>query len=971
MINFAPDTETNLLLATLMNNKQNKKYSNLSMKKFILFFGLALTGLMTSCVDKDEEVDADSRPSFMGGSIYEELSSPTSERLTGTFKTYLRLIDDLGYKAVLSRTGSKTVFPANDEAFARFFQSNKWGVTDYSQLSQSQKKLLLYSSMLDNALLVGMLSNASGSEGTVKGRALKHPTNVSVIDTITFLRGAADMPQNNRFWDKYKNHGIYTVCDNTVPMLVHFTRDHMVANGITTAGEGSDFEIITGSAYDENENTAYVFSNKIVNKGDVTCQNGYIHQLENVLVPPGNLSQLIRENGETNYFSHILDYYCAPYFDAKLTNRYNDLAVAEGRPTIDSIFQIRYMASKSQDDKQNSVDPNGNSIGQNYIAIDPAWNAYYEAGSKGKEPSDDLRELISMFVPTDQAMADYFVTGAGSYLIDLYGKKENTKENLIENLDSLYNQKPNIIRDFIKNLQKNTFANNVPSRFLTIQNDASELMGMNLGMLRQREDGKYDVQIANNGVMYVLNQMIVPDAYQSVLAPASTYPDMSVMSALSTTDDFDLYLLAMKANFAFFTPTDDAFQGGQYYVNPATLGNAQPKAYRFFVEDPEKGTLAADVYNYDKTTHEIGSRIKTITNANIGTIEKTLLDILNRHTIVLKAGETLGANKFYKTKDGGAIRIENGSGKGMKVRTAAQMDGGMDPSTVQEVYNEKNGRAYRIDRVLQSPYNSVSYTLRHAEGSPFEQFYELAAGFETYADELAWAGITDEEDPVSKKSELDRCRIFTAEYAGKTGCCLDENVSMFNTYNYTLYAPDNAAMEKAFAAGLPTWEQIQELYSKYGEISDEPDDEEIADRAKAKKMAYAIRDFVRYHFQNISIFADNTVETGRYQTLLTDSYGLAQEIDIDSASGNGKIVVKDGAGNTHTIDAAARPATTNMMTRELWLNTNATSADAIETSSYCVVHELADYMLANGMQKNWNDIKAMKPAMKHAKAAKR
>ena len=94
------------------------------MKKFLFCISLALAGLMTSCIDKYEEVDADSKPSWLGESIYAELKNPNQERLTGTFSTYLRLVDDLGYGEVLSRTGSKTVFPANDEAFQRFFSSN-------------------------------------------------------------------------------------------------------------------------------------------------------------------------------------------------------------------------------------------------------------------------------------------------------------------------------------------------------------------------------------------------------------------------------------------------------------------------------------------------------------------------------------------------------------------------------------------------------------------------------------------------------------------------------------------------------------------------------------------------------------------------------------------------------------------------------------------------------------------------------
>ena len=76
-------------------------------------------------------------PSWLGESIYKELQQ--SSQLEGTFNTYCKLIDDMGYTEVLSKTGSKTIFPANDEAFERFFAcgNNKLGVSIYDELIHS------------------------------------------------------------------------------------------------------------------------------------------------------------------------------------------------------------------------------------------------------------------------------------------------------------------------------------------------------------------------------------------------------------------------------------------------------------------------------------------------------------------------------------------------------------------------------------------------------------------------------------------------------------------------------------------------------------------------------------------------------------------------------------------------------------------------------------------------------------------
>lgn len=102
------------------------------------------------------------------------------------------------------------------------------------------------------------------------------------------------MPRNNNWWTEHYATGIDIVKDGTRPMMVHFTRDQMVNNNITTTGDGSDFEILTREKYDEAAQPAYVFNDKIINK-DVTCMNGYIQQLENVLVPPGNMADVFAQ----------------------------------------------------------------------------------------------------------------------------------------------------------------------------------------------------------------------------------------------------------------------------------------------------------------------------------------------------------------------------------------------------------------------------------------------------------------------------------------------------------------------------------------------------------------------------------------------------------------------------------------------------------------------------------------------------
>ena len=905
------------------------------MKKFFISISLICAGFMTSCIDKDEPVDSDRKPASLGGSIYEELKNPNQDHLTGTFNTYLRLVDDLNYSSTLSRTGSKTVFPANDEAFKRFFQSNKWGVTSYEELSNSQKKLLLYSSMIDNALLVGMLSNVSGgTDGITAGLGLKHPTSVSVIDSIAHYYDPTQMPANNSWWKKYFKTGIDVVSDNTRPMMVHFTREQMVNNNITTIGDNSDFSILTGEAYDEASKPAYIFNDRIINR-DVTCMNGYIQQLQDVLLPPGNMAQVLRDENETSIFSRMLDYFAAPYYDAATTNQYNDWAVANNAPLKDSIFQVRYLSSRSQNASL-VVDPSGNTMGQGrYLTYDPGWNQYYPAHANTSSIDYSITDMGAMFVPCDAAIKKYFLPGGnGAFLIDIYGTKENTEANLLENLDSMYVKNPQVISAFIKNLQKNSFVETVPSKFASIINDASENMGMNLGYLKQNSDGKYDIKIANNGVIYILNDMIAPDEYQAVLAPASSYPDMRIMNwAIQDRKylgvDFKFYLLAMSANYAFFIPEDEAFNA--YYIDPASLGHAKPEVLHFYYNEKKNPAVRCDRYYYDVASGTLGDRIGEV--SDITQRSSQLVDILNYHTVLLESGEEFGHNKYYKTKHGGEICLQGNGQAGSSVVSGAQIDNGAAPSVIKAVYNEKNGKAFRISNIIQAPQNSVAKTLKNND--QFSEFYEACSGFSA-TDILKWAGISDETNSFGT-TEQDQYIIFTSTYGtGKNAikkACLDENVKMFNTYNYTLYAPDNAAMEEAYANGLPRWSDIQALFEKYGDEA--PDNV----RAEVLEQIKAIKEFVRYHFQSISLYADKTVEGGTYQTLATNELGLAREIKV--SGGNDKIVVTDGANIQHVVDANASGKVANAMARDYWFNNSAQSATAITTSSFCAVHEIS------------------------------
>ncbi len=895
-------------------------------------YGLCLaviSGGFLSCNDRFPLDDEGNYPSWLGSSVYEQLKNPNPEVLTGTFNNYVRLIEDMGYAETLGKTGSKTVFAANDEAFERFYANNAWGVRKYEDLTEAMKKQLLYSSMLDNAILVEMLSNVSYDATSVTpGIAMKHTTGANVIDTITFIPGPAGMPKNNSYWQKYFDKGINLVMDATRPMMVHFTAEQLTNNSITTRGENSDFEVITGTPYNDEENSAYIFRNKIIN-GDVTCKNGYIHQLQDVLVPPGNIAELIRTNGESFYFSRMLDRFSVPVYDAATTNNYNDFAQANGLALIDSIFQKRYFSSRSQGSDL-TVDPNG-AIVKSVLPYDPGWNTY----TNGMSGSNALSDLAAIFVPTDEAMKTYFLPGgSGSFIIDQYGKKENTEENLAENIDSI---PQDIVQAFLDNLMKSSFVGTVPSKFGDVMDDASDPMGLSLDVLNKNADGTYDVKIANNGVAYMLNTVFAPNRYIAVSAPALLTDNMRIMNTaiqdgyngnttVGLNQNFYAYLLAMSANYAFFIPTDKAF--GQFYVDPTYLMHDQPRALRFYYQNRSPYVFCSQ-WQYNPLTGEIGDSIGTVATS---AFRSHLIDILNYHTVVLGEGEKFGTNEYYKTKHGGEIHFFEG-----RVESGGQIDNRLSPSFVVKQYNQKNGVSYAIDHVIQAPQKSVYSVL--GEYSQFDEFNKLCNG---YNEDLFFfaSDKMKEVNQVTKKQRVKGYELFVNE-VGHFG--LDYDVKFFNSYNYTVYVPDNEAMKKAYALGLPTWSDVQAIYDEYHEKWEEQQTEGnysedvIAARNKALAMLEEINAFIRYHFQDNSVYLDKNIEAGVYATACSDTLGVREKLTVSGA--NRQMTVVDKSGQQVNISSTGSNVV-NKMTRDYVFDKAAKTAGEIRTSSFAVIHQI-------------------------------
>ncbi|MFT3752678.1 MAG: fasciclin domain-containing protein [Paludibacter sp.] len=823
----------------------------------------------------------DKEPDWLGASIYDYLKTD------GHFVNYTRLIEDLGYTEVLSKTGSKTLFVANDSAFNEFYKSNEWGVTGYDRLTLAQKKLILNFGMINNAFLTDMLSNYfSGS--LQEGSAFRRETAVSVLDSVP-LEFSTALP-TSAYWDNYRTKGIYILKDNSALTLVCMTQKFLDQAQISN----EDFRIISGMSRDKGD--ANVFTSKVV-KRDIVCKNGYLNMLEKVLVPPVNMAQYIGANSNTSIFSKLMDRFCVPQFDALNTLKYRQL-----HPEFnDSIFAKKYFAKSGG----TTIDP----IAKKTVPIDkqlpfdPGWNSYVRTAGGYALESD----MAAMFVPTDQAMNEYFTSGAGAILKDRFQTWDNVPTD--------------ILPLFLKRHMRSSFIESIPSKFSTMVDEDNSP----LPVTKADIDKAY---IGTNGVVYETNKVYAPDDYASVYGPvllsandASPVNKTKIWNWAIVQNDFRLYLNSLVSRYSFFVPTDDYFKN---YIEPVAIGKDVPGALKFWY-NTKTSAVNATVYRYNKLTNTLGDSVAVIAPPASGVspyndfLVNRLLDILNMHIVV---GDVESGKDYYLTKGNVALKI-NGSGTNLTAE-AGENIALNEKVNVMNVYNQSNGKTYFVDKPIQSPLSSVYKVL--SETPEFSSFFALLSGFPATSGSVIFVNKTN--------------------YYG-----IDYNVKFFNTFNYTVYVPTNAAIDAAIQARIiAPWES-------QGSITG------INQMTNSTEQAAAIlklERFLRYHFQDNSVFVDRKSYNNLYQsatmklddapTHFSTFKNKYYRIGVNNNGANVTLTT-DNNSTAHIVTAGGLY---NIMTRDfvfnnklsLFKNADGTgsgsnySTSLISTSSTAVIHQI-------------------------------
>jgi hypothetical protein len=841
--------------------------------------------VMTSC----EDDVLTGQPEWLGNSIYERLQED------GNYTTMLRLIDDMGQKEILSRTGSKTLFVADDAAFDEWFKTNTWGARNYDQLTLSQRRMLLNSAMINNAYLIELLSSVKGNPPQ-QGKCMRRPSAISYTDSIPLIY-PEDMPSTPA-WKEHKGRteGMYLFKDLTDQPMIHFLPAFMRTNKITS----EDLEKLTNGAASSIDE-AWVNGMR-VSERDITCKNGYIQKVDGVLESAPNMAEIIRQHKSTmSRWSRLIDRYSAPYYRGGLY-----INEAGRQVDIDSVFELRYFADRGRLGS-NEVYPDGVTTAQATLKFDPGWNGYYLKSSDGI-----YTDAAAMIVPSNTAL-DYWWEHDGAAL------KEQYKE-----WDSI----PDLVLSQLINVNMLTsLVDAVPSKFSSILDDSK----MEMGIKPADVDSCF---MGCNGVVYLTNQVFTPRAFSSVSFPALIHNDvMSIIYWAITNLDFAPYLNSMESRYSLIIPNNTAMLS---YIDPTTYGESTQILYEFTYDESavqanrikaRRWKIALDEEgNWQKTglIGETTSNPSERTNG-VNLVRNRLEDLMNSLIIV---GDIEDGHEYYKTKGGTMIHVENAGTAQMTISGGLQLEENkpVPVTTIYDMSKSGNGKTYILE--AEPVMNSATSVYATLNANPeFEEFRKLISGSD---------GNVKHDLLVAESGS--GSNIYRA---------IDMNVRLFDKYNYTVYVPTNESIQQLINDGyLPTWDdfdaQTLEAWN---------DNDSLMTEAKTA-IANRIINFVRYHIQDNSVFIGakdtyaESAEGTRYETAKLNPLNnrfFALEVKLNN--GSRTMTVKDQLGNTREVMTAG--GLYNLMCREYWFSGGkaGSTGRSINSASDAVVHQINGVLL--------------------------
>ncbi len=466
----------------------------------IVAAGLVVSSSLSSCRKKafDEYY---SRPDSLAAPIYQQLQAK------GNFKNLLACIDKAKYKDILSGAGYWTFFAPNDKAFQQFFTDR--GIAGIDQVDSATAQQIVTYALVYNAFQKVRMGDYQSSAGWVVNQAFRRRTAnyKGFYDDTTFAGQKVKALSANR------NSNFYISGDNNNKYLPYFVDGFLTARGL--------------SAFDYNyfyPNTTYTgfnVANASVVTIDIPAENGFIHEIDKVILPLKNIDEYLASKSQYSEFKKLFDKYMVSFnSNAEATTRYKNITGFN-----DLIFIKNFNAGLA-------FSPNN----ENYLKV---------------QDNDGQTNSWTLFAPRN----DVFIKYRDSVLLENY-----------PSLDVVPQQ---IIIDFLNAHMWQTAV--WPSKFASTNNFQSEPARFNAST------DVIDKQILSNGNFYGTSKVQAANVFTTVYARPYLDPNYTLMTrALDQNYRYTISIPTLQ--FTIFMMSDQLLRakGYDYNVNQSAWQYTAP-----------------------------------------------------------------------------------------------------------------------------------------------------------------------------------------------------------------------------------------------------------------------------------------------------------------------------------------------------------------------------------------------------------
>lgn len=877
-----------------------------------------------------------------GSTLYDNLQA------LGNYTTYLRLIDSFAgiqraFKNELTDDERKymgsfdtlTVFAPNDEAFDRFFAHNAWtdeqgnAISSYEQLSDGQKLSLIYMSYIPGFVTANSLHASKSVRGYLRLYSYdrqfnlvpyKHTggTDINTFppDSYSYIDYAKELNQHivDGVWIGYGTIGDYTGALAYRGGTMIWNDDYWQYNGLSH----DDLSFI--GAADTMDSEHITIGNAHITQPNQRCKNGYLHLVDEVVVPQPNLMYTLaqaRWGGKCSLASSLVQRFNYLKYDAEYSDIYNH---------IDSAWTVR------------------NSLLDRVVTTS---------------------QTPAIILPTDEALKAFLL--ASDNPLWQFGINQDNYYTMLMSLPR------EVLQPFVKEWFRTSFTDVLPSRYsymcsakghqLLADVTSPEAYKLAVQQVIPAADGFIVVVDAVPNAEDLRNELTFVKLAGRVAGTALTANDRYEYNTNAAPFSTNYQREMHNKPFTMFVPTDEGLK--KYgLVDPMSMASNNRTSWRYWSLTPQSISyngdcliaVAAKAYRYSykevrntEADRPLGVTTSSPANGNctdgFGATKRQLLtDMLDQHIVLQDLDSMLNnLRHWYLSRSGMPIYMKEHTNTNIVVDGGMQIDlnekdvADKHDCTLQFVGQNNTGTSVFIDRPMQPTTQNVFQRLQSNDA--FSTFFEYAEALNN-AYTLKKMLFGDEaSEALSWKYTIFADRSGGYTRYGNANTML---VNFFHNFNYTIFVPTNEGMQKAVEAGLPTIESIEQFVEKSSDDNGQlPDDK----REQAQAMYFTLLNFLKYHFCDKSYFLEPDLESGDTEQTTTACIDASnqQALTADIQSGNGMLMVRD-ASNYYK---AVKPDLANIIARDAEFNAEPTRAKYILSASNVVLHGIdnADYLL--------------------------